>query len=76
MQSPALYLMAVRFDTLLVVMRANSRSFGDAPVARICGGSLLWSLTFDDVDYRVRYGIPEICNAGSQRGLIARVEWR
>ena len=41
-----------------------------------CEVRFLWSLTFDDVDYRVRYGIPEICNAGFQRGLIARVEWR
>jgi hypothetical protein len=48
----------------------------DAPVAPVCGGRFLWSLTFDDVGYRVRYGVLEVCNAGSQRGLIATVEWR
>ena len=48
----------------------------DAPMAPVCGGRSLWSLTFDDVGYRVRYGVLEICNAGSQRGLIATVEWR
>ncbi|MGB9415193.1 MAG: hypothetical protein WCB58_02680 [Acidobacteriaceae bacterium] len=41
-----------------------------------CGVRFLWSLTFKDVDYRVRYGILEICNAAPQRSLIATVEWR
>ena len=43
---------------------------------RANGAGLRGSLTFDNVGYRVRYGVLEICNAGSQRGLIATVEWR
>jgi hypothetical protein len=49
---------------------------GDCAFGACCGVRFLWSLTFGDVGYRVRYGVLEICNAGPQRGFIATVEGR